>query len=274
MTCRAVRDLAEAQARTGSLFSVGLEPAPKYVPPAFSDGIPGAERFLRTLIDACAGACCAFKFNLAFFESLGPEGVAMMHRVRDAIPVGHTVIADAKRGDIGTTAEHYAAALFDGLGADSATVNPLMGRDSAQPFLDHTDKLTFFLGLTSNPGAGDFLRPEGLSRRIASAVSEWDTDAGNCGLVVGATQTGDLTEMRAAAPALPFLVPGLGAQGGDLDAVLRDAMTPNSPSIVLHLTRAVLPNADAADPAASIRAKLDTWNERVRTALAGEGAAR
>ncbi len=266
MTCKAVRDLAEAQARSGSLFSVGLEPAPKYIPDGFDDGIAGAERFMRVLIDACAGACCAFKFNLAFFESLGPEGVAMMYRVRDAIPEGHIVIADAKRGDIGTTAEHYAASLYGRFRADSATVNPLMGEDSARPFLDYADKLTFFLALTSNPGAADFLRPEGLAQRIAGAVGAWSARAHNAGLVVGATQTADLGAMRQAAADLPFLVPGLGAQGGDIDAVLRDAKAPREPSLVLHLTRAVLPEPGASDPGASIRARLDSWNERVRLA--------
>ncbi len=257
MTCGAADLLRDAKARTGSLLSVGLEPAPDYLPDRFKSD---PESFLRLIIEAGSGRCCAFKLNTAFFESMGPEGWAMLHRVRDEIPEGHLVIADAKRGDIGTTAKHYAKSLYDALGAHSATVNPLMGRDSAQPFLDFTDRLTFFLGLTSNPGAADFLLPESLGLRIARAVEGWNS-AHNCGLVVGATRTETLREVRTAAPSLPFLVPGLGAQGGDLDAVLR--VTTN---VVLHVTRAILPDENA-DPLESMVAKIDAWNARVRAAL-------
>ena len=257
MNCAARELLHSARARTGSLLSIGLEPAPKYLPEAFKHD-PAA--FLRLVIEAGAERCCAFKLNTAFFESRGTEGWAMLHEVRAVIPEGHLVIADAKRGDIGTTAEHYAASLYDDLGAHSATVNPLMGRDSAQPFLDHTDRLTFFLGLTSNPGASDFLVPNELHLSIARAVESWN-GAHNCGLVVGATQAERVRAMREAASSVPFLVPGLGAQGGDLVGVLRETT-----DVLLHVTRGVLPDA-GADPLESMVAKMDAWNGAVRDAL-------
>lgn len=264
MTCAAVDLLMSARERTGSLLSIGLEPAPKYLPERFQED---PESFLRLVIEAGTDRCCAFKLNTAFFESRGPEGWAMLHRVREAIPEGHLVIADAKRGDIGTTAQHYATSLYIGLGAHSATVNPLLGHDSAQPFLDHADKLTFFLGLTSNPGAADFLVPESLCLRIAGAVEEWNHQHSNCGLVVGATQSDMVRAMRDAAPSVPFLVPGLGAQGGDLEGVLRE--TSNA---VLHVTRAVLPD-EGEDPLESMRTKIDAWNARISEALQTVGGA-
>ncbi|GAB4544753.1 MAG: orotidine-5'-phosphate decarboxylase [Phycisphaerales bacterium] len=263
MTCAARTLLNDARERHGSLLSIGLEPAPDYLPERFADDPEG---FLRLVIEAGTGRCCAFKFNTAFFESMGPDGWALLHRVREAIPEEHLVIADAKRGDIGTTAKHYASSLYDVLGAHSATVNPLMGRDSAQPFLDHTDRLTFFLGLTSNPGADDFLTPHDLHLRIARAVEGWNT-AHNCGLVVGATRPEGVRSMREAAPSVPLLVPGVGAQGGDLAGVLGETS-----DVLLHVTRGVLPDP-GADPLASMIEKIDAWNSRISDAGAAVGGA-
>lgn len=257
MTCAAARLLADARERHASLLSIGLEPSPAYIPDTFKND---PEAFLRLIIEAGTGRCGAFKLNTAFFESMGPEGWAMLHRVREAIPEGHLVIADAKRGDIGSTAKHYAKSLYEVLAADSATVNPLMGRDSAQPFLEHDDKLTFFLGLTSNPGAQDFLLQNELGLRIASAVEGWNT-AGNCGLVVGATRAELMQAARQAAPSLPFLVPGVGAQGGDLQGVLSV-----SRDVIIHVTRGILPDA-GTDPLESMIAKIDGWNSAVTHAL-------
>ena len=270
MSHHAIDRLRDAQSRSGSLLSIGLEPAPEHLPEAFA-GDP--EGFCRAVIEAATDRCCAFKINCAFFESMGPEGWALMHRVRARIPDDHFVIADAKRGDIGTTARHYARALYDQLGAHGATVNPLMGRDSAEPFLAYPDRVTFFLGLTSNPGADDFLLEHDLALRIAATVEEWGRDRGNAGLVVGATRPKMLRAMRAAAPSRPFLVPGLGAQGGALEPVLTETSRDSVAGPILHLTRAILPD-DGADPVASMREKIDAWNERVCAALATTGGAR
>ncbi len=273
--CQAVAKLDAAQRRTAGLLSIGLEPSPEYLPAGFEPTIAGFEAALRLIIDATRDLACAYKFNLAFFESLGSPGAALLERVRAAVPAEALLIADAKRGDIGSTAKHYARSLYDVLGADAATVNPLMGRDSAEPFLAYQSKLTYFLGLTSNPGAADFLLPGGLYRSIATAVADWNT-AGNCGLVVGATRSDHVAEMRALAPHVPFLVPGVGAQGGDLEAVLRHgAIGAEAPGLLIHVTRGVLPAPDdKGDAGEIIRRRAIQWRDRTGSAAAVEGSTR
>ncbi|MBL8745838.1 MAG: orotidine-5'-phosphate decarboxylase [Phycisphaerae bacterium] len=275
--------LIDASSRTGSLLSAGLEPCEAYLPEGFEANLPGYERFLRTIIDATAGLVAAYKFNLAFFEALGPEGWNLLFRVRRALPNDALVIADAKRGDIGTTAEHYARALYAELNADSATVNPLMGRDSAEPFIAHADKLTFFLVLTSNPGASDFLIPGALYATIARRVASWNT-RGNCGAVVGATQPGQVEEIRALMPEVPFLIPGIGAQGGDLEAVAARGRVPIDAGadarsraarlgLLFHVTRGLLPaRGESGDVGAMIRTRTREWNRRIAAAAEGRNA--
>lgn len=264
----AVARLISSAARARSALSIGLEPSPAYLPAGFEPTIAGYARFLRGIIDATADLAAAFKFNLAFFESLGPEGVTLLHQVRAAIPTGCFIIADAKRGDIGTTAEHYARALFDRLSADAATVNPLMGRDSAEPFLAYTDRLTWFLVLTSNPGATDFLLHDRLYRRVAQTVASWNT-RGNCGFVVGATKPDQVAEIRSLAGDIPFLVPGIGAQGGELEATARLGRTASGfKGMLFHVTRGVLPDkSDSGDPFQTIRTKALKWRDAINTAL-------
>lgn len=262
--------------RTGAPLSIGLEPAPDYLPAhGFEATIAGFERFLRGVVEATADIVPAFKFNLAFFESLGSAGWAMLERVRGVIPEGVFVIADAKRGDIGTTAKHYARALFDGLGADAATVNPLMGRDSAEPFLAHAHKATYFLALTSNPGADDFLIRNGLYRDIVAKVRDWgcgEGGHGNAGVVVGATRPEMVGEVRELAGALPMLVPGVGAQGGDLETTCAAARCEHAPGrgYLIHVTRGVLPGEDEqGDPFEIVRNKAMMWRDRTRAASGG-----
>ena len=250
-------------------MSVGLEPAAGYLPSGFEATIAGYERFLRGVVESTSDIAAAYKFNLAFFESLGPGGMSLLERVRGAMPSDAYVIADAKRGDIGTTAEHYAKALFGWLGAHAATVNPLMGRDSAEPFLAHEDRLTFFLVLTSNPGASDFLLHGGLYRRVAESVASWNA-RGNCGCVVGATKSEQVAEIRAIAGEMPFLVPGIGAQGGELGATARlgRVEAEGFAGMLFHVTRGVLPTgADTGDPFEIVRAKALGWREAVNVAL-------
>ncbi len=250
--------LRSAIARTGCAISAGIEPAPDYLPSeAFEPTPDGYFSFFSLLIESTHDLVAAYKFNLAFFESQGIEGTRLLHRVRALIPEHSVVIMDAKRGDIGTTAKHYAKSIYEELAADSTTVNPLMGRDSAEPFLEYSDRLTYFLALTSNPGAKDFLQPDKLYLRIAEHVGSWDS-GGNCGLVVGATKgAAEITEIRAAAPEIPFLVPGLGAQGGDASTVFEAGRMRGSSAsggaggfldagLLLHSTRGLLPGKDDA----------------------------
>lgn len=266
----AVAQLARSCERSGGLLSVGLEPSDAYLPAGFTPDIPGYEAFLRTVIDATKDIAAAYKFNLAFFESLGPRGWDLLFRVRQAIPPDAFVIADAKRGDIGTTAQHYAKALYEQLDAHSATVNPMMGRDSAEPFLAYADRLTFFLVLTSNPGAADFLIPSELYLRLARAIAGWNSK-GNCGFVVGATNPDHIALVREAAGNIPFLVPGIGAQGGEAQKVVQLGQTPAAPlgfpGLLFHVTRGVLPAKDeAGDVAGLIRAKALHWRGVINAA--------
>ncbi|MCA9312229.1 MAG: orotidine 5'-phosphate decarboxylase, partial [Phycisphaerales bacterium] len=180
----------------------------------------------------------------------------------------------AKRGDIGSTARMYARALFDHLGADAVTVNPLMGRDSAEPFLDYTDRLTYFLVLTSNPGASDFLLVDGLYRRIAAALTFW-AEHGNAGFVIGATRGDEIREVRHLGRDVPFLVPGVGAQGGDLERVIElgaraDSVGDESvdPGLLFHVTRGVLPDPESGeDVGEAIRARAIAWRDRLREVM-------
>jgi len=265
----AVEKLRAAQARTGSSLSVGLEPSPEYLPRGMTLSMSGYRTFLRIIIHATRDVAAAYKLNLAFFEALGREGTTLLHEVRDMIPEDCLVIADAKRGDIGTSAQRYAKALYDMLRADAATVNPLMGRDCAEPFLDYVNKLTFFLCLTSNPGADDFLVPGELYTSIAARVAEWGEKAGNAGLVVGATRPERFADVRAVAPGLPILVPGIGAQGGELASAVRHGRSRTTPpGLLFHVTRGILPGEDEkGDPAEIIRAKAAEWSGRIRAAF-------
>jgi orotidine-5'-phosphate decarboxylase len=266
----AVTKLKEAQKRTGSLLSIGLEPCPEYLFPGLTPGIEAYRQMLMGIIEGTEGLVPAYKFNIAFFEALGAEGISLLYEIRAKLPEDVLTIIDAKRGDIGSTARCYAKALYEDLDVDSTTVNPLMGRDAAEPFLSYRDKLSFFLVLTSNPSAKDFLLHNNLYRHIAETVAGWNT-AGNCGFVVGATQTAQVDEIRSVAPEVPFLVPGVGAQGGSIAETLARGRMSSQPDgfsgLLFHITRGILPKPeDAGDPAEGVRKKTLDWNEQVRQA--------
>jgi orotidine-5'-phosphate decarboxylase len=260
----ALKKLIDAQQRTGSLLSIGLEPSFEYLPDGFPRNLQGLWDFMEIIVRATDGLACAYKFNLAFFESHGWEGVEFLHGLRETLPPDVLIIADAKRGDIGSTAKHYAMAVYDRLQADSVTLNPLMGFDSAEPFLQYADRLNFFLVATSNPGARDFLLVNDLYKQIATKVTEWNK-AGNCGFVVGATRPEQFTELRAIAPTVPFLVPGIGAQGGELAKVLSlGGAKADWSGLVLHVTRGILPGKDEqGDLEEIIRKKTEQWRDNV-----------
>ena len=276
MTPSARDKLARAAAKHGAMLSVGLEPAPEYLPSGFAPDIGGYRRALRTIVEATRDLASAYKFNLAFFEALGRDGWDLLYEVRAELPSDVSVIADAKRGDIGASARRYAEALYGRLEVDSATINPLMGRDSVEPFLAYGDKLTFALVLTSNPGAGDFLVPNELYRTVAAKLIEWDGGARRLGFVTGATRDpASLAEIRAIAPTTTFLVPGVGAQGGNAAATWDAAAASGEPggALLFHVTRGILPTeADTGDAGEVIRAKALAWLEQLRAAQSAEAA--
>ncbi len=220
-----VERIKQACEASESLLCVGLDPDPALMP------VPDAADFNRAIVDATARFACAYKPNLAFYEALGVPGLLALERtidhIRSAAPDA-VVIGDAKRGDIGPSAKAYAKAMFDVWGFDAVTVNAWGGSDSIEPFLEDEAKGVFVWCRGSNPGSGDFqdLRIAGqdaqmrLYERMASACQQWNT-RGNVGLVVGATVPEQLAAVRGLCPALPLLVPGVGAQGGDLEAAVR-----------------------------------------------------
>jgi orotidine-5'-phosphate decarboxylase len=253
--------LGSIQRQKQSAVCVGLDPDPNRLPASVleSGPLPDAVRaFCHTIIDATAPVAAAFKVNLAFFEALGVRGPAVLHAVADYVPDDCLLIADGKRGDIGNSARFYAHALYDDLGADACTVAPYMGRDAVLPFLDREDAAAFVLARTSNPGAADLQEActcDGtpLYLHVAQTVAAWSAEAvGRGGLVVGATAPDALADLRAACPSLPFLIPGVGAQGGDPQAVMDAAATPEG-RVLVNSSRSILyasSGDDFADAAA------------------------
>jgi orotidine-5'-phosphate decarboxylase len=250
-----------------TLVCVGLDPEPAKFPARFADDADAVFNFCRDIVDATAESACAFKPQIAHFAALGAEDalrrlVAHIHEAHPGIPV----ILDSKRGDIGSTAAHYAREAFVRYAADAVTANPYLGRDSVQPFLDHADRGVVVLCRTSNPGAGDLQdllvqagngagRP--LYQHVAEKVArEWNGH-GNCALVVGATWPAQLREVRAIVGELPFLVPGVGAQGGDVEAVVSNAKTADGTGLMVSSSRAILyaSNGDGYAEAAAAEAR-------------------
>ena len=233
--------LAARSRATNTVLCLGLDPDPDAIPERFSKGVAGLERFAALVLEAARPYVAAVKPNLAFFEAFGSAGIAALERLRASIPSDVPVIADAKRGDIGSTAARQAVALFDALGADAVTVSPYLGEEAIRPLLEREDRFAYVLCRTSNPGAGEVQDlvvggaaaddgPEPLHARIARLATGWGS-GGTVGLVVGATAPEELAAIRRVAPGLPFLVPGVGAQGGEIEPVLRDGPATAAPGI-------------------------------------------
>ena len=240
MTATYLVRLADRSAIVRTVLCLGIDPELAALPPGFHADASGIERFAGLLVDAAAPHAAAVKINVAFFEAFGSAGIAALERVRAAIPREIPVILDAKRSDIGSTAARQAVALFDALGADAITVNPYLGGEAIGPLVGRPDRFAYVLCRTSNPGAGELqdldVPPAGeaaprepLYVRVARRARTWATPE-NIGLVVGATAPAELEAVRHAAPELAFLVPGVGAQGGDVDAVLAHGPVTDGPT--------------------------------------------
>ncbi|MBN1681050.1 MAG: orotidine-5'-phosphate decarboxylase [Anaerolineae bacterium] len=248
--------------RVNSLVCVGLDSAIDRLP-ASDDGDPQFV-FNRWIIEQTHPYVSAYKPNLAFYEARGEAGWQALARTMAYLREHHPdilTIADAKRGDIGSTSQAYAAALFDELGFDAVTLNPYLGREALQPFLDRADKGCIILCRTSNPGAGEFqdIEQDGkpLWQIVAEHVqAEWNT-AGNCMLVVGATYPGELRQVRALAGDMPLLVPGVGAQGGDVEQAVRAGVDSQGRGLIINSSRGIL---FSDNPAGAARLLRDTIN--------------
>ena len=236
--------------QANSLVCVGLDPEPAKFPARFNHDPDAVFAFCRDIVDATAEYACAFKPQIAYFAARRAEDalerlIAHIHAAHPGIPV----ILDAKRGDMGTTAQQYATEAFERYGADAVTLNPYQGIDAAQPFLDYADRGCVFLCHTSNPGARDFqelvVHPESgdgrlLYQHVAQTIAEKWNQHGNCLLVVGATFPEELTQVRAIVGDMPLLIPGVGAQGGDVEAVIRNGQAADGTGLIVSSSRAIL----------------------------------
>ncbi|MEX2456682.1 MAG: orotidine-5'-phosphate decarboxylase [Balneolaceae bacterium] len=221
--------LQRAITSSQSVLCVGLDPDLAKIPAPLKEQFRNPSdqvfEFCRRVIESTKMHTCAYKPNLAFFEALGSDGWTVFDRLMDEIPSGKIIIADAKRGDIGTTAQKYKEAFFDKLGVDAITLNPLMGMDTLDPFLDDDRKAVFVLTMTSNPGSSDFLQlptQEGstLGTFIAKQLREkQETAKTHIGMVVGATNQQASISVLKASPNSHLLIPGIGAQGGNIDTL-------------------------------------------------------
>ena len=252
-----------------SLLCVGLDPDPAKFPDAFVDDEDALFSFCRDIVDATAEFACAFKPQIAYFAAHN-GGEAALQRLIAHINATHPevpVILDAKRGDIGSTAEQYAVEIFERYKADAITVNPYMGKDSVDPYLAYADKGVILLCRTSNPGGSDlqFLdvgtvgKPKKLYEHVAELVAtKWNT-TGQCALVVGATFPGEIARVREIVGDLPLLVPGIGAQGGDVEATLNAGKTAVGTGLMINSSRAILyAGKDENYAAAARKAAIET----------------
>ena len=251
--------LSSCWEKNDSLLCIGLDPTPARFPEKFKTSSRLIFDFCAEIIDATADLVCAFKPQIAYFSSSSAEQelidiIDWIHTNHPGIPV----ILDAKRGDIGSTAAHYAKEVFERFKADCVTLSPYMGKDSVEPYLEYVEKGEFVLCRTSNKGGDDFQMLDiggvPLYIKVAEKVAEWDIN-GQMGLVIGATYPEELKKARATVPELTFLVPGIGAQGGDINAAVKAGMNKDKTGLVINSSRAILYASKEADFAEKARAE-------------------
>ena len=272
-----VERLDAISVRNRSLLCVGLDPDPALMP------VEDVSLFNREIVDATHDLVCAYKPNLGFYEALGIPGLEALERtvahIRSVAP-GVIILGDAKRGDVGNTASAYAKALFQVWDFDAATVNAYGGQDAVQPFLEYKDRGIFVWCRSSNPSAGDFqdrlmVAKEGgeeapLYRVMATEARRWDL-YGNVGLVLGATYPQELAEVRALCPEMPFLIPGVGAQEGDLKESVRRGTNSRGRRAMVSVSRGIIYASREADFANAARKAAEHLREAINRILNEEG---
>jgi orotidine-5'-phosphate decarboxylase len=258
--------IKSVQLKANSKLCVGLDTALNSVPEILKKEPNPVLAFNKAIIEATKDIACAYKPNLAYYEAYGTKGFDAIEGTLEAIGNDTITIADIKRGDIGATSDQYAIAYQQLFHFDSVTLSPYMGTDSVNPFLQKEDQGVFFLGLTSNEGAKDFQYLElrngkKLYEEVTDKVKEWNKAKQNCGLVVGATNPSELKALRERAPELPFLIPGIGAQGGSLEEVLQ---ANGSGIAIINVSRAVCGASKGSDFAEAARAAAIKLVEQMR----------
>ncbi len=260
--------LLKAQRAKTSWLCVGLDPVMARLPKVVRSSPSPLLAFGRTIVESTADVASAYKPNLGFWLAEGAAGVEALQQLIDEIPDDVPIILDGKFNDVGHTAEAYAQTAFETLGVDAVTVNPYLGLDTLRPFLDTEEHGAFLLARTSNPSAPHLqdLEIEGqpFYQRVAHMAAQWDNDLpGTCGLVVGATYPEELGIVREIAPDLPFLIPGIGAQGGDLDQAVIHGPSADGVGPVINSSRGIIyASSDPDFGEAARRAALGT-RERI-----------
>jgi orotidine-5'-phosphate decarboxylase len=258
--------LRASEDASSSLLCLGLDPEPDLLPPSIERSPAGIARFVRIVVEAVGDSVSSYKLNLAFYERWGREASWLLDKALAALPKDRPVILDAKRGDVGSTSQAYAHAVFEAWGADAVTVHPWLGYDSVAPFLAHKDKEIFIVCRTSNPGAAEFqnLRSDGetLYRHVARAVVRWDHHD-NVALVVGATAPAEVRDVREIAGDRLLLVPGIGAQGADLAAAVGAALRPDGRGAIIPISRGILFASAGTDYADAARAAAQQYREAI-----------
>jgi len=265
--------LLQAMQRNNSLLCLGLDPDPQLMPQV------GVFKFNKAIIDATSDIVCAYKPNLAFYEALGIKGLTALQKTINYIPAHIPIIGDAKRSDIGHTARAYAKALFETLGFDAATVNPYLGYDSIEPFISYLDKAIFILCRTSNPGALDFQavsswsgkardEQQPLFKLVAQKAKEWNKN-NNIGLVVGATYPQELKELRQLCPEMTLLIPGIGAQGGDLASAVHYGVDAKGEKAIFSSSRQILYASKGSDFAQAAQQAAEELRCQINFLLSG-----
>jgi len=257
--------LIDATKRNESLLCIGLDPDPELMP----SGV-GVLRFNKAIIDATSDLVCAYKLNLAFYEALD-DGIDDLKRTIKYIPNNIPTIADAKRGDIGNTARAYAKAIFTNLNFDATTVNPYLGFDSIEPFIEQWDKGTFILCRTSNPSAADFQslpfvlkgKQHRLFEIVALRAAQWNKQSKNIGLVMGATYLEELKLIRQNHPNMLLLIPGIGAQGGDLASAVRYGVDARGQKAILSSSRQIIYASGKRDFAEAARRVASSLRDEI-----------
>jgi orotidine-5'-phosphate decarboxylase len=260
--------LESAQWDHDSWLCVGLDPVWERLPAGIRAGDDPLLAFGRAIVEATADLACAFKPNLGFWLAEGPRGIEALRALIAAIPREIPVVLDAKFGDVGHTAQAYAHAAFEALGADAVTVNPYLGQDSLRPFLEWPERGVYLLARTSNPSAGDVqdlqVAEEPVYRRVADLALAWhETHPNPCGLVIGATYPEELAQLRRHAPGLPFLIPGVGSQGGSLETAVRQGPTADGLGPLINASRGILYASEKGDFAEAAREAAWGLRERI-----------
>lgn len=272
MTRPSFWDLIAHQFKSKKFVSVGLDPEFSRLPEHLKqdDEIASIKQFIHEIIDATGDIVCAFKPNSAFYEAYGGRGIELL---ADIVKYIHKkfpeviVIDDAKRADTGNTNNGYVKAIFNEIGADAVTVHPYLGREALEPFLKRQDKGIFVLCKTSNPGAGELQDLEVNEKKFYEVVaekvaSEWNTN-GNCGVVVGATHPEELSRVRAIVGDIPILIPGIGAQGGDLEGSVKASKTKNNDGFIISSSRGILYASNGEDFAEAARREAEKLNSQI-----------